>query len=123
MRVNPFVVPIIVIAVLLGTVFAAQGAGVWSISGRTEVKEQQLAPADIKGWMTLQQVIDGMGLSQAELYQIAGIPEDVPASIALKDVEGIVSGFDISALRDALTAKLAAPAPDDAEPGAQLQSR
>lgn len=116
MRVNPFLIPIILIVALLSTVFVAQRVGVWSVTGRTEVTEQQLAPADIKGWMTLQQVIDGTGLSQAELYQIAGIPADVPASTALKDVEGIVAGFEISTLRDALTAELAGP-------DAPLQSR
>jgi hypothetical protein len=116
MRVNRYLVPILFIVALLGTVFVAQSAGMWSTSGRTEVSTQQLAPADIKGWMTLQQVIDGTGLAQADLYRIAGIPADVPPTTALKDVEGIVAGFEISALRDALTAELAAPA-------APLQSR
>ena len=123
MRVRPFFVPVVLILALLGTIFVAQSAGIWSISGRTEVKEQLLAPADIKGWMTLQQVIDGMGVSQAELYRVIGLSEDMPTSTALKDVEGIVPGFEIAALRDALTAKLAAPSPDDGGSGSQLQSK
>ena len=116
MKVNRYLIPILFIVALMGTIYVAQSAGVWSTSGRTEVSAQQLAPADIKGWMTLQQVIDGTGLAQAELYRIAGIPADVPTSTALKDVEGIVAGFEISALCDALTAELATPA-------APLQSR
>jgi hypothetical protein len=120
MKVKPLFVPVILIVALLGTVFVAQRAGLWSISGRTEVvADQQLAPADIKGWMTLQQVMDGLHMPQTALYALAGIPADVPPTTALKDVEGIVPGFEISTLRDALAANASAPAPD----GAPLQSK
>jgi hypothetical protein len=108
MRVNPFLMPVIVIAVLLGTVLVAQAAGIWSTSGRTTVDLGQMTPADIKGWMTLQQVMDGLNISQADLYALAGIPADVPPTAVLKDLEPLVPGFEISALRDALTAWLGA---------------
>ena len=109
MKVKPFLVPVLFIIALLGTVVVAQSAGIWSTSGRTATDVGQLAPADIKGWMTLQQVIDGTGISQAELYQLANIPSEVPASTALKDLEGAVPDFEVSALRDLLTARLAQP--------------
>jgi hypothetical protein len=108
MRVNPFLVPILFIISLLGSVLVAQGAGVWSTSGRSAATLQQLTPADIKGWMTLQQVIDGVGIPQTELYALVNVPPDVPTMTALKDLEGIVPGFEITVLRDALTAKLGA---------------
>jgi hypothetical protein len=107
MRINPFLSPIVFIVALLGSVVVAQGAGVWSTSGRTAVTTDQLAPADIKGWMTLQQVIDGTGVPPAELYALVNIPPDVPPATALKDLEGIVPGFEITVLRDALTARQA----------------
>jgi hypothetical protein len=118
MRIHPLLVPIFFIAALLGTVFVAQSAGVWSTSGRTEVSAQSLAPADLKGWMTLQQVIDGIGIPQAELYQIAHIPADMPATTALKDLEGSVPGFEITALREALESRPAATAPSTMAPTA-----
>ncbi len=105
MRVNPFLIPILFIVALLGTVFAAQSAGAWSTSGRTEVNANQLTPADIKGWMTIQQVIDGIGIPQAELYTLIGISSDISASTALKDLESIAPGFELTGLRDKLTAR------------------
>ena len=105
MRVNPFLIPILFVVALLGTVFVAQSAGAWSTSGRTEVNANQLTPADIKGWMTIQQVIDGIGIPQAELYTLIGISSDIPASTALKDLEGIAPGFELTGLRDKLTAR------------------
>jgi hypothetical protein len=67
-----------------------------------------MTQADIKGWMTLQQVVDGLNISQADLYALAGIPASIPPTTVLKDLEPIVPGFEISTLRDALTARLGA---------------
>lgn len=115
MRVHPLLVPILFVVAFLGTVAVAQSAGLWSTSGRTSVNLSQLAPADVKGWMTLQQVAEGFGLSQAELYALVNLPADVPASTALKDVEKLAPGFEVSALREALEARGSAPAaPTDA---------
>jgi hypothetical protein len=99
MSVNRLLMPIIAITVLLGTVFGSQILGLWSISGRTSVNMGELAPEDIKGWMTLQQVADGLGLSIDEVYQAGGIPADVSPDSALKDLEDVI---EVSALRVAL---------------------
>ena len=106
MRVNRFLMPLIVIVTLLGTTLIAQAAGFWSTSGRDSTDLQNMTAADIKGWMTLQQVIDGMQISKEELYAVGGIPLDVPTETALKDLEGVVPDFEISTLRE----QLAAPA-------------
>lgn len=106
MRVNRFLMPIIVIVALLGTTLIAQAAGFWSTSGKDSTDLENMSAADIKGWMTLQQVMDGLKISKEELYSVGGIPSDIPAEKALKDLEGVVPDFEISTLRD----KLAAPA-------------
>ena len=90
MRIHPFFMPILLIVGLLGTTFTAQALGFWTTSGRDAVDITKLTPADLKGWMTLQQVIDGLPISQAELYQVGGIPSDTPPSKALKDMEAVI---------------------------------
>ena len=106
MRINRFFMPIIVIVALLGTTLIAQAAGFWSTSGKDSTDLENMSAADIKGWMTLQQEMDGLKISKEELYSVGGIPLDIPAEKALKDLEGVVPDFEISTLRD----KLAAPA-------------
>lgn len=116
MRINPFFMPILLIVALLGTTFTAQALGIWSTSGRDAVDVANLKPADLKGWMTLQQVIDGLKISKEELYAIGNIPADTATDKALKDLESIV---EVSTLRDKLTAKFSgttAPAPAAATP-------
>ncbi len=112
MRVNPILVPIVVIAALLGSVAIATAAGVWSTSGRTSVSLEQLKPEDLKGWMTLQQIIDGVPIAKDELYALGGIPADVPVTAALKDLEALVPGFETSLLREALAASTTTPSPN-----------
>lgn len=102
MKVNPFLAPLVVVIALLGAVTLAQASGIWNTSGRTAIDVKQMTVTDVKGWMTLQQVMDGLNVSQTELYPLAGIPADVPSSTALKDLEKIVPGFEVSALREKL---------------------
>ncbi len=101
MKINSFLLPILLIAALLGTTFTAQALGIWSTSGRDAVDVTKLTPADIKGWMTLQQLIDGLPISQTDLYRIGDIPSDTPPSTALKDLEAIIS---VTTLREKLSA-------------------
>ncbi len=105
MRVHPFVLPVALIAALLGSVVIANAAGIWSTSGRAAIDSANMTPADIKGWMTLQQVMDGLHISQSELYELGQVPAGVPPSTALKDLERLAPGFEVSALREALAAR------------------
>lgn len=104
MRIHPLVVPVVFISVLLGTVFGASQAGIWSTSGRTSVNLESLSAVDLKGWMTLRQVMDGFNIPKDELYQMVKIPGDVPDTTPLKDIEKMVEGFETSSLRDAMAA-------------------
>jgi len=108
MRINPFFMPILLIVALLGTTFTAQALGIWTTSGRDAVDVTKLTPADLKGWMTLQQLIDGLPISQADLYRVGGIPSDTPPTTALKDMESVVS---VTTLREKLTAYYASASP------------
>lgn len=122
MRVNPFWLPLLVIVALLGTVGIAQVAGAWTTSGRTAIDYANMTPDDLKGWMTLQQVMSGLKISQADLYALANIPGDVPTSTALKDLEEIVPDFEVTALREALNEKLGSAAPEGETPPASETS-
>ncbi len=105
MPVNRFLIPVLVLVVLLATVLGAQGMGAWTTSGRTAVTSGQLKAADVKGWMTLQQVMDGLPIAQGDLYAIGKIPASVPPSTELKDLEPLAPDFSVTALRDTLAAR------------------
>ncbi len=103
MRLNPFYMPALTVILMFGTVFGSQAFGLWSTSGRDTTALEAMTPAAVKGWMTLQQVSDGIPIPLADLYAMMGIPADIPADTALKDLEGIVPDFEVSTLRTRLT--------------------
>ncbi len=112
MRVSPIFVPLLFVFVLFGSVFGSQQLGLWSVTGRTAVNVANMTAADLKGWMTLTDVMTGINISKPELYDLMKIPADVPETSALKALEKTVHWFYTSTLRDALTARAAsAPAP------------
>jgi len=113
MRINPFFMPALTVTLMFGTVFGAQAFGLWSTSGRDTTTLEALTPAAVKGWMTLQQVSDGIPIPLADLYSLMAIPTDIPPTTALKDLEAVVPDFEVSTLRTRLSEWLAGPAPAD----------
>ncbi len=102
MRINPLIPPIIVIGVIFGVITGADKAGLWSTSGRTSVNMQSMSALDIKGWMTIQQVSDGLGIPVEVVRAKLNVPADAPDSTAMKDLEKIVPGFETSTAREVL---------------------
>lgn len=112
MKVNKWLLPVLALTLLMGTVGVAQALGVWQVSGKEMVNVDHLTSgADVKGWMTLQQVADGSNIDTVALYLALGLPAEIPPTTALKDLEQIVDGFEVSLVREVVDSVLgAAPA-------------
>lgn len=109
-RVNKLVMPIVVVVALLGSVWLAKAAGLWQTSGRDQVlldEGGQPDPAGIKGWMTLQDVSDTYGLPLDAVYALIGAGPEIPADAALKDLETLLPGTEVWAVREGVAAYLA----------------
>jgi hypothetical protein len=101
--------PLLAGVLFFGTVGVAQAAGWWVTNGRDVGVGPALTPADVKGWMMLQDVSDGLGLPVDQLVVLTGAgPDDgVDDRTALKDLEALVPGFDLATFRTALDVLLA----------------
>ena len=94
MSINKFLVPILAVTILLGTVGIANASGYWIVSGKEMVDVENLTSGeDIRGWMTLQEVADGVGMGVTELATLLAIPAEITPDTALKDLEGIILDF------------------------------
>ncbi len=132
---NRWLLPTLALVVFFGVVGIASTTSAWVTSGRTLVAEGSgagggsgesgepgagqgpgaeregpvagsVSPDDLKGWMTLRQAADGLGIPLADLVAAIGPPAEVTLQpqTPLKDVEKLVPGFSLNGLR----AKLAA---------------
>ena len=108
-RINKLLMPVLAVLALLGSVWIAKAAGAWQTSGRGQVmldESGQPDPEGIKGWMTLAGVSDSYGVPLDALYTMIGAAPDLPADTQLKELEGLVSGFEVSAVRGGVAAYL-----------------
>jgi hypothetical protein len=105
--VNKYIAPILVMVTLFGSYVVAQATGFWAVSGKEMIDLGNMASStEIRGWMTLEQVAQGFDIPQAQFYLSLGIPADIPASTALKDLEGLIVGFEVTTVREAVDAFL-----------------
>lgn len=107
MRLNKFVMPVVVIVALLGSVGVAQLMGWWMPS--VDVNTMS-SPDQIRGWMTLQQMSEQFEIPQETLYERLAIQADVPLTTPLRDLEGRVTNFEVNTVRQMVADYLQPPA-------------
>jgi len=118
MKASLWVAPVATVVILFGSGGTASLAGAWVTGGREQIASaQRLAVDDIKGWMTIQQAADGLGVSVDDIITLID-PEaagNLTPATAFKEIEAVVPGFSLATFRDELRAHLAG-APASAEP-------
>jgi hypothetical protein len=108
LRVSGLAYAALTLLLFFGSIQVAQYAGLWSVSGKlapdgAPVQLSGADPAEVKGWMTIQAVLDAYHVDQASLYAQFSIPAEVPPSTPLKDLEAVAPAFSVTALRAWLT--------------------
>ncbi len=105
LRISGLAYAALILILFFGTIQIAQYAGLWSVSGKltpdgAAVQLSGADPAEIKGWMTIESVVDAYHMDKVALYARFGIPAETPTSAALKDLEVVSPDFSITALRE-----------------------
>lgn len=87
MTVKRWIVPLIVIACLFGSVLVGRATGTWQTSGARLTDLSGAKVEDIKGSSTLGDVSAAFGIPLPELRTLLGIPSDTPPETKMKDLE------------------------------------
>ena len=93
---------------LFTPIWTAQATGFWTTSGRITGTGQVVVPtgsdpAEVRDWMTVDQIVDAYGVSRDELYARFDIPDETPSSTPLSSLEKVSDSFSVTALRGWLT--------------------
>lgn len=111
-HVNQYLYAALILVLFLGTIQGAKLAGVWSTSGRVTAGGEPVQitgadPAEVKGWMTIEDVITAYRVPREELYARFKLPADLPVETQLKAIEPIVPDFSVTDLRAWLATRAA----------------
>jgi hypothetical protein len=126
MKVSLWVTPVVSAVVLFGSIGVATITGDWVTGGREQVAQKaQLTVDEVKGWMTLQQAADGLGIPVAIVIELIDPPgaAGLGPTTVFKDVEAKVPGFELVTFRAQLREYLAAGSAPAATPGASSSRR
>ena len=125
MKVPIWIIPALTIALLFGSWGIGKAVGQWETSGRQQVVPgEQITVADIKGWMTIQQAADGLGLEPQEIITLLDAPDgvEIGPQTQFKELEELINGFGLTTFRPVLTAYLTGSAPPAAATSSSSQT-
>ncbi len=111
MKVNKYVLPILLFVAWFGAIGVAKLTGSWSTGGKESIAlydaEGNLDPEQIRGWMTLTDVSEGYGIPLAAFYTWLGPVEGLGPETAMKDLESLIPGFETGNVREFVAAYMA----------------
>jgi len=116
MKVNKYILPILLFVAWFGTIGVAKLTGDWATSGKENITvydaEGNLDPEQIRGWMTLTDVSEAYGIPLEAFYTWLGPVAGLGPETAMKDLEALIPGFETGTVREFVAAYLAgAPLP------------
>lgn len=107
-NINIFVYMVIGLLLFLGTCGVAQSMGWWSTSGKVKVTGENVTvtganPAEIRGFMTIREVIVGYNVTWEEFREQFNLPPETSLDSPLNTLEKLSPDFSVTNVRNWLT--------------------
>lgn len=99
---KPLPVMVLLIALFFGSIYAAQAAGVYTITPGTLKAGDIIEYAEIKGYMSIEEAAAASNTELREFYDIFKIPSNVPAQTKMKEISEVSPGYDFDNAKDSL---------------------
>ncbi|MBN1399303.1 MAG: hypothetical protein JXA74_00605 [Anaerolineae bacterium] len=87
MKANRWIVPLVTLALLFGSVGLAKALGWWQTTGAKLSTVGDVTPDDIRGSSSLADLSVAFDIPTSEIFSILGIPDTFPPETQLKDLE------------------------------------
>ncbi len=104
MRISRYLYGFLIIAFLLGGIGIAKATDNWQVSYKlnadgSEIELKGESVEEIKGFMSIDDIISAYGIDKEGLYEYMGFPSDLPTSTLVKDINGL-TGIDPATIKD-----------------------
>jgi len=99
---KPLTAILLVTVLFFGSIFAAQALGIYQVKPPSIETGQVTSPAELKGYLTIEEAIQATQLSQKEFYKAFKIPDHVPLTTKMSEIPELVPGYDFHAVKETL---------------------
>ena len=115
------------LTLIVGLIFSASSIGWFQTSGRVDGSGGKIeltatsTGADLKGWMTIQDLLDAFSIPKEEFVATFNLPSDIDTTEKLGPLGESVEGFELEAVRTWLDARVQVAngeVPESADPAA-----
>lgn len=101
-KLKPALVLTLVLAIFFGGVLVSKSLGIYTTLPGSIPASQTISIDEIRGYMTLREVANGLNIDIKELYIRLGISEDVPENTKFKEVKNYIPDFSDEKARNIL---------------------
>lgn len=92
----------LVIVIFFSGILISKSVGIYNTLPEPIPASKTISIDEIKGYMTLKEVANGLKIDIKDLYKKLGIPENVPQETKFKEVRNFVPGFSDEKAKDIL---------------------
>ncbi len=96
------VVLLLVAGLFFIPVFVAQATGNFQVLPESLKTGETGSFNEVKGYMTIAEAAEAVGLSEKEFYVLFKIPESISSDTRMKDIANIVAGYSFDTIKDSL---------------------
>ena len=98
--VKPVFVFISVFVLFFGGIGITKFIGIYEVTPAPITSETKLTPEEIKGYMTLEDLSNGLKIDLDEVYKKLELPTSIPKETKLKDIKNTIPDFEVESARE-----------------------
>ena len=98
--VKPAFVFISVFVLFFGGIGITKFIGIYEVTPAPITSETKLTPEEIKGYMTLEELSNGLKIDLDEVYKKLELPTSIPKETKLKDIKNTIPDFEVEGARE-----------------------
>jgi len=100
--ISPLITIIIVMALLFGSIFAFQAAGLYKLTPDALKAGESIKYDEIKGYMSIEEAAKATKTELKDFYSKFKIPENVPKGTKMKEIQNVSPGYDFDGAKSSL---------------------
>ncbi len=100
--IKPAVVMVLVFVIFFGGIGITKIIGLFEVLPAPITSETKISAEQIKGYMTLEDLSNGLKIDLEEVYEKLHIPSSIPKETKLKDIQNTIPDFEVEGAREIL---------------------